>query len=80
MADFTLDSPGSVRNPWTPHDECLWERDLTLTTITGYHTSCVRPAGATRIVSGNLGGYRFCPYCGKSLQFITITTGQKLPT
>lgn len=49
--------------------ECVWVQDNTLMTIVGYHMSCVKPLGTTRLVSGNVNGYRFCPFCGKPLRF-----------
>jgi hypothetical protein len=48
--------------------ECAWIKDDTLTSIVGYHMDCVKPEGATRIVSGNINGFQFCPFCGGRLR------------
>jgi hypothetical protein len=49
--------------------ECIWVKDDTLTSIVGYHMDCVKPEGATRVVSGNINGFQFCPFCGRRLRF-----------
>jgi hypothetical protein len=56
----------------------VWVKDDTLTLIVGYHMDCVKPVGATRLVSENVGRYRFCPYCGRPVRFsdrITVGAG-----
>lgn len=55
--------------------ECAWIKDDTLTSIVGYHMDCVKPEGATRIVSGNVNGFQFCPFCGRRLrlQLVCVT-------
>ena len=55
-------------------NECVWVKDDTLSMIVGYHMDCVKPVGTTRIVSGNVSGYRYCPYCGKTLRFSSRIT------
>lgn len=52
---------------------CKWSKDKTLESIVGYTMTCL-PGGATRVVSANLTGYRFCPYCGKPLCIEADTT------
>lgn len=49
--------------------ECIWIKDDTLTSIVGYHMDCVKPEGATRVMSGNTNGFQFCPFCGRRLRF-----------
>lgn len=62
-----------------PVNECVWVQDDTLTTIVGYHMDCVKPIGTTRLVSGNVNGFRFCPFCGRPLRFssrITVSASE----
>ena len=49
---------------------CHWRRDTELETITGYMMACLKPEGSTRIVSANISGYNFCPYCGGKLAIV----------
>ena len=49
---------------------CHWRRDTELETITGYMMDCVKPVGSTRIMSGNIGGFNFSPYCGGKLAIV----------
>lgn len=60
--------------------ECVWIKDDTLTYVVGYHMDCLRPVGSTRVISANVGGYKFCPYCGRALRVsdrITVVTNNQ---
>ena len=48
-------------------NQCVWQQDMTLQSIRGFHMTCLKPAGATRVFSGNASGFKFCPYCGQPL-------------